>query len=64
MFVNNDDTHEDYFDYTFQDMSAIKSAAKFVVLMVVGLVTIVVGSFMLRGIMHLWDRQRKPDDDN
>jgi ABC-type branched-subunit amino acid transport system permease subunit len=45
------------------DMSTIKSAAKFVVLMVVGLVTIVVGSFMLRGIMHLWDKQKKPGDD-
>ncbi len=45
-------------------MSMIKSAAKFIVLMIVGIVTIVVGSFMLRGIMHLWDRQKKPDDDH
>lgn len=44
-------------------MSMIKSVAKFVVLMVVGIVTIVVGSFMLRGIMHLWDRQKKSDID-
>jgi len=44
-------------------MSKIKSVARFLVLMVVGLVTIVVGSFMLRGIMHLWDKQKKQDDD-
>ena len=43
-------------------MSAIKSAAKFIVLIVVGIVTIVVGSFMLRGTMHLWDKQKKSDD--
>ena len=42
-------------------MSMIKSVAKFLVFMVVGIVTIVVGSFMLRGIMHLWDRQKKSD---
>ena len=45
-------------------MSAIKSAAKFIVFIIVGVVTIVVGSFMLRGIMHLWDRQKKPDGDH
>jgi len=42
-------------------MSAIKSVAKFLVFMIVGIVTIVVGSFMLRGIMHLWDRQKNND---
>lgn len=44
-------------------MSTIKSVAKFLVLIVVGVVTIVVGSFMLRGIMHLWDKQKKSDED-
>ncbi|HSA98154.1 MAG TPA: hypothetical protein VLF17_03665 [Candidatus Nitrosotenuis sp.] len=44
-------------------MPAIKSFAKFLALMVVGVVAIVVGSFMLRGVMHLWDRQKKPDGD-
>ena len=44
-------------------MSMIKSVAKFIVLMIVWIVTIVVGSFMLRGVMHLWDRQKKSDDD-
>ncbi len=44
-------------------MSSIKSVAKFLIFVVVGIVTIVVGSFMLRGIMHLWDRQKKSDED-
>ncbi len=44
-------------------MSAIKSVAKFIVFAVVGIVAIVVGSFMIRGTMHLWDRQKKSDDD-
>lgn len=43
--------------------SAIKSVAKFLVFAVVGIVAIIVGSFMLRGIMHLWDRQKKSDED-
>ncbi|WKT57245.1 hypothetical protein QVH35_07365 [Candidatus Nitrosotenuis chungbukensis] len=44
-------------------MSSIRSAARFVVFVVVGIVAIVVGSFMIRGTMHLWDRQKKTDDD-
>ena len=43
--------------------SSIKSIARFIVFAVVGVVAIVVGSFMLRGIMHLWDKQKKSDDD-
>ena len=44
-------------------MSTIKSVARFIVFITVGVVTIVVGSFMLRGIMHLWDKQKKQGDD-
>ena len=44
-------------------MSTLKSIAKFLVLIVVGIITIIVGSFMLRGIMHLWDKQKKSDKD-
>jgi len=44
-------------------VSAIKSVAKFLALIVVWVVAIVVGSFMLRGVMHLWDRQKKSDGD-
>jgi hypothetical protein len=43
-------------------MSTIKSIARFLVFILVGIATIVVGSFMLRGIMHLWDK-KKPDKD-
>lgn len=44
-------------------MSSIKSVAKFIVFVVVGVVAIIVGSFMIRGTMHLWDRQKKSDED-
>jgi hypothetical protein len=44
-------------------LSSIKSIAKFIVFVVVGIVAIVVGSFMIRGTMHMWDRQKKSDDD-
>ncbi len=42
-------------------MSGIKAVAKFIAFAVVGIVAIVVGSFMIRGIMHLWDKQKKSD---
>ena len=29
----------------------------------VGLVTIIVGSFLLRGNMHMWDKTKKDDND-
>lgn len=44
-------------------MASIKSVAKFIVFVVVGVVAIIVGSFMIRGTMHLWDRQKKSDED-
>lgn len=44
-------------------MSSIKSVTKFIVFVVVGVVAIIVGSFMIRGTMHLWDRQKKSDED-
>ena len=30
---------------------------------VVGLVTIIVGSFLLRGYMHMWDKTKKDEND-
>ena len=30
---------------------------------VVGLVTIIVGSFLLRANMHMWDKTKKDDND-
>lgn len=32
------------------------------VLVVVGLITIIVGAFMLRGNMHMWDRSKSATD--
>ncbi|MCY4490093.1 MAG: hypothetical protein OXC46_01350 [Thaumarchaeota archaeon] len=43
----------------------IKSVGRFFLFIVGGLVAIIVGSFMIRGTMHLWDKPDKdPDDKN
>ncbi|WP_428326657.1 hypothetical protein [Nitrosopumilus sp.] len=41
-------------------MASIKDVRKFFVFIVGGLVAIIVGSFMIRGTMHMWDN---PEDD-
>jgi hypothetical protein len=41
-------------------MINIKDVGKFFIFIVGGLVAIIVGSFMIRGTMHMWD---KPKDD-
>ncbi|MFY9300487.1 MAG: hypothetical protein WAO91_04790 [Candidatus Nitrosotenuis sp.] len=41
-------------------MSALRLVAKALSFVIVGIVTIIVGAFMLRGTMHLWDKN--PDD--
>ncbi|MCV0391847.1 MAG: hypothetical protein K5790_00975 [Nitrosopumilus sp.] len=41
-------------------MAGIKDIGKFFVFIVGGLVAIIVGSFMIRGTMHMWDN---PDDE-
>lgn len=41
-------------------LAGIKSVGRFFLFIVGGLVAIIVGSFMIRGTMHLWD---KPDSD-
>jgi len=43
-------------------MASIKDIGKFFVFIVGGLVAIIVGSFMIRGTMHMWDNPEKPDD--
>lgn len=43
-------------------MASLKSVFKVFSFIVVGIVTIIVGAFMLRGTMHLWDK--KPDDED
>ncbi len=40
-------------------MASIKDVGKFFVFIVGGLVAVIVGSFMIRGTMHMWD---KPED--
>ncbi|WP_182130563.1 hypothetical protein [Nitrosopumilus sp. b3] len=41
-------------------MASIKDIGKFFVFIVGGLVAIIVGSFMIRGTMHMWDN---PDNE-
>ena len=43
-------------------MVGLRSVFKVFSFIAVGIVTIIVGAFMLRGTMHLWDK--KPDDED
>ncbi len=43
-------------------MSVLRSIAKFFSFILVGIVTIIVGAFMLRGNMHLWDKNQDDKD--
>lgn len=43
-------------------MPKIHSIVKIFLFVVVGIVTIIVGAFMLRGNMHLWDRNTRDKD--
>lgn len=43
-------------------MKVIGAVARAVVFVVVGLAAIVVGAFMLRGNMHMWDRRGAKKD--
>lgn len=47
-------------------MASIKDVGKFFVFIIGGLVAIIVGSFMIRGTMHMWDNpdKEKNDDEN
>ena len=40
-------------------MTNIKDIGKFFLFIITGVITIIVGSFMIRGTMHMWD---KPED--
>jgi hypothetical protein len=45
----------------------IKSIGRFFLFIVGGIVAIIVGSFMIRGTMHLWDKpgsEKKSDKNN
>jgi len=41
-------------------LTSIKDVGKFFLFIVGGIVAIIVGAFMIRGTMHMWD---KPDKD-
>ena len=43
-------------------MAGIKSIGRFFLFIVQGLVAIIVGAFMIRGTMHMWDNA--DDDEN
>ena len=53
----------DNYNYTLDllyVLASIKSIGRFFIFIVGGLVAIIVGSFMIRGTMHMWDN---PDSD-
>ncbi|MFB5625384.1 MAG: hypothetical protein ACE5RQ_01300 [Nitrosopumilus sp.] len=43
-------------------MAGIRSIGRFFMFIVGGLVAIIVGSFMIRGTMHMWDNPEPEDD--
>jgi hypothetical protein len=47
-------------------LANIKSIGRFFIFIVGGIVAIIVGSFMIRGTMHLWDKSDsgKKSDNN
>jgi len=42
-------------------MISIKDVGKFFLFIIVGIGAIIVGSFMIRGTMHMWDNPEKSD---
>ena len=44
-------------------MASIKDIGKFFVFIIGGLVAIIVGSFMIRGTTHMWDKPEKTNDE-
>jgi len=47
-------------------LAGLKSIGNFFLFIIGGIVAIVVGSFMIRGTMHLWDKpdSKKSDENN
>ena len=43
-------------------MSTLRKIGKAFAFVAVGIVTIIVGAFMLRGTMHMWDKDKKDDE--
>lgn len=44
-------------------MASIKDIGKLFLFVITGLVAIIVGSFMVRGTMHMWDNPRDNQKD-
>lgn len=44
-------------------LSRIGSIGRTIVFVIVGIVTITVGFFMLRGTMNMWNRSKKPSEE-
>jgi len=44
-------------------LTSIRSIGKFFLFVVTGIAAIIVGSFMIRGTMHLWDKSEKSNDE-
>ena len=44
-------------------MSKFGAVGRGVMFVVVGLVTIIVGSFLLRGNMHMWDKSKSEESE-
>jgi hypothetical protein len=44
-------------------LGGIKNVGKFFMFIVGGLVAIIVGSFMIRGTMHMWDKPKNGKED-
>ena len=42
-------------------LASVKDIGKFFVFIIGGLVAIIVGSFMIRGTMHMWDNPEDSD---
>ena len=45
-------------------LASIKDIGKFFLFIVGGIVAIIVGSFMIRGTMHMWDNSKKDNNPN
>jgi hypothetical protein len=43
-------------------VSKIRTIGKAFAFVIIGIVTIIVGAFMLRGTMHMWDKKKDPND--
>ena len=43
-------------------MSVLRKIGNAFAFIVIGIVTIIVGAFMIRGTMHMWDKSKKDEE--